>query len=422
MVDRVIQYSPTSLFAGIAALTVFLIAGCQELPKSTWPATARGAQPALETAATPDPATVRKTVLPRIRPGIAKKYPVAATLAASDLGADGNSWLSEIDLLATGADSETSSTFRPAFAGGLASPIDASLIDPLQIDQQPAVDSIDCRAGDASPPNGAGGLFGAGSEGDDPPFGNSDGALVQEPVQQPVQQIEQPISFRDDIKDLPAMFWNDAKSIATWQNAIVLGAAVGGALVIRDDLDQKVRYETAEHPLRWGQGSVAFRQFGEYSVQVPVLAGVYAFSLWAEDDRLHEFSKAAFSAYGLTALSTVAIKGVTNTSRPTTQFQNGHYGFPSYHAASTFTIAAVIEEYYGWQAGLPAYAVAGLVGWSRIDQREHDLSDVLFGSVLGFVIGKTVAAAHLDRQADMKITPYYDAQNRATGVSLEKRY
>ena len=63
-----------------------------------------------------------------------------------------------------------------------------------------------------------------------------------------------------------------------------------------------------------------------------------------------------------------------------------------------------------------------LVGWSRIDQREHDLSDVLFGSVLGFVIGKSVAAAHLDRQANLKIAPYYDAQNRATWLSFEKRY
>jgi hypothetical protein len=221
---------------------------------------------------------------------------------------------------------------------------------------------------------------------------------------------------------IPSMLWNDAKSIFTWPNAVVLGAAAGGAVAIRDNLDQRVRYETAEHTLRWGQGSVVLRQFGEYSYQVPVLAGVYALSLWTENDHLHEFSVAAFSAYGLTAISTVAIKGVTNTSRPTTQFENGHYGFPSYHAASSFCLAAVIEEYYGWQVGLPAYALAGLVGWSRIDQREHDLSDVLFGSVLGFVIGKTVAATHLDRRANMQITPYYDAQNRAAAVSLEKRF
>ncbi len=231
-----------------------------------------------------------------------------------------------------------------------------------------------------------------------------------------------PISFRDDLKQLPRMLWDDNLSLYTWQNAIVLGVAAGGAVAVRDNLDQRVRQYTAEHPLRWGEGSVVLRQFGEYTVQVPALAGVYAVSLWTEDEKLHEFSKAVISAYSLSAMYTVAIKGVTNTSRPTTQFENGHYGFPSYHASSTFSIAAVIDEYYGWEAALPAYALAGLVGWSRIDQREHDLSDVLFGSVLGFVVGKTVAAAHLDKNSNFRITPYYDPNNRGSGVTVETKF
>jgi hypothetical protein len=231
-----------------------------------------------------------------------------------------------------------------------------------------------------------------------------------------------PISFRDDLKQLPRMLWDDNLSLFNWQNAIVLGVAAGGAVAVRDNLDQRVRQETAEHPLRWGEGSVVLRQFGEYTVQVPALAGVYALSLWTDNDKLHEFSKAALSAYGLSAMYTVAIKGITNTSRPTTQFENGHYGFPSYHASSTFAIAAVIDEYYGWEAALPAYVLAGLVGWSRIDQREHDLSDVLFGSVLGFVVGKTVAAAHLEKYSSFRVTPYYDPVSHGGGVNVETKF
>jgi membrane-associated phospholipid phosphatase len=232
----------------------------------------------------------------------------------------------------------------------------------------------------------------------------------------------EPFRFWNDVKQTPGMLWADAKSLVTWPNAIVLGAAGGASVWVRHDLDQKVRNETAEHPLRWGQGSVVLREFGEYSYQLPVLAGVYAASLWTQDPTLHEFSVTTFSAYGLSAAATVAIKGITNTQRPTTQFEHGHYGFPSYHASSTFSIAACLDEFYGWKVGVPAYVLAGLVGWSRIDQREHDLSDVLFGAVLGVVIGKTVAAAHLDRQADLKIAPYFDTQNRATGIAVEKRY
>lgn len=230
------------------------------------------------------------------------------------------------------------------------------------------------------------------------------------------------ISFRQDARELPSMLWNDFTSLFTWNNAIVLGLAAGGAIAVRDNLDQRVRRETAEHPLRWGEGSKVLRDFGEYSYQVPVLAGIYGLSLWIEDERLHEFSKAVISAYALNALVTVSIKGITNTQRPTNEFENGHYGFPSYHSSSTFAIAAVVDEYYGWPLGLPSYVVAGLVGWSRIDQREHDLSDVLFGSVLGFVIGKTVAAAHLDRSSNIRVIPYYNPVYRASGLTFEMRY
>lgn len=228
--------------------------------------------------------------------------------------------------------------------------------------------------------------------------------------------------WKDDLRQLPRMLWDDNLSLYNWTNAIILGAAAGGAVAIRDNLDQPVRRETAEHPLRWGEGSIVLRQFGEYSYQVPVLAGVYGLSLWTGDEKLHEFSKAVISAYSLSAMYTVAIKGITNTTRPTNQFENGHYGFPSYHASSTFTIAAVIDEYYGWQAGVPAYVLAGLVGWSRIDQREHDLSDVVFGSILGIVIGKTVAAVHKDRHSNFRVTPYYDINSRSTGVEVDTRF
>jgi membrane-associated phospholipid phosphatase len=229
-------------------------------------------------------------------------------------------------------------------------------------------------------------------------------------------------SLMGDARLLPSMFWNDTKALFTWQNALVLGVAGGASVAIRDNLNTPVRNYTAEHPKRWGSGDDVLRQFGEFQYQVPVLAGIYGLSLWTENDHWHEFSKAVLSAYGLNAAATVILKEALNTQRPTAEVQNGHYGFPSYHTSSTFTIAAVLDEYYGWPIGIPAYTLAGLVGWSRIDQREHDLADVLFGAVLGVVIGKTVAGAHIERALNVQVSPYYDAQNKVTGVSFEKRY
>lgn len=246
--------------------------------------------------------------------------------------------------------------------------------------------------------------------------------VTPEPADEIVAEGEdlRPISFRDDVRGLFPMLKADSLSVLTWQNAIVLGAGAGGALAIRaSHTDGRVRDDTLEHPLRWGTGSHVLRNFGEPEVQAPVIFALYGLSLWKQDPELHNFMKATISAYSVTSLTTVAIKGIADTSRPSDGFQGGHYGFPSFHTASAFAISATIEEYYGWKFGVPAYVLSGLVGWSRIDQREHDLSDVVFGAVLGYVIGKSIAATHVDRDASFKIAPYYDSANQTSGVTLE---
>jgi hypothetical protein len=38
------------------------------------------------------------------------------------------------------------------------------------------------------------------------------------------------------------------------------------------------------------------------------------------------------------------------------------------------------------------------------------------------VIGKTVAATHLERYSGFKVTPYYDPGTRTSGVTAETRF
>ncbi len=60
------------------------------------------------------------------------------------------------------------------------------------------------------------------------------------------------------------------------------------------------------------------------------------------------------------------------------------YSFPSGHTAAAFLMAQLI----GWQLPfllVPLYALAGLIGYSRIYLRVHYPSDVLFGLVLGLL-------------------------------------
>jgi len=150
-------------------------------------------------------------------------------------------------------------------------------------------------------------------------------------------------------------------------------------------------------------------------VQIPAITGVYLWSVHTQDQQLHDFSTTLMSAYAITSVSTVLLKAAANTDRP-----NGEqHGFPSYHASSSFAIASVLDEYYGYEVGIPAYTLAGLIGWSRIDQRHHDLSDVVFGAALGFVVGKAVAGHELRGDSRVRLLPWNDPANRSTGIQME---
>lgn len=229
----------------------------------------------------------------------------------------------------------------------------------------------------------------------------------------------QPLSFQDDYRQFLPRLARDARGVAQWNNLLILGAALGGSISIRQDLDDQVRESTARHPERWGDFSSTLGTFGEVQYQVPALLAVYGYSLRQQDPHLHDMMTTMISAYTLTGLSTLAIKGATNTERPSDDWNEGEYGFPSFHVGSTMTIAAVASDYYGWKAGLPLYTLAGLIGWSRLDERDHDLSDVVFGAALGFVIGKAVSGRQLTGDSRIELRPWVRQTDGSTGVMLE---
>lgn len=235
-----------------------------------------------------------------------------------------------------------------------------------------------------------------------------------------------PLSLREGLKKDVTEFWpmvgRDAKQIVTARNAALLGVALGGALVIREELDEDVRQDTAQHPQRWGNASEFLGYLGNAEAQVPILLAIHASSLMNDDEELHDVSKTVLSAYAINGLSTVAIKGIANTDRPSDTWNNGEYGFPSFHTSSSTTIAAVLDEYYGPSVGVPAYALAGLIGWSRIDQRDHDLSDVVFGAAMGYVIGKSVARHHLEDGSQISILPSVDPSSGSVELLVEVPY
>ncbi len=91
---------------------------------------------------------------------------------------------------------------------------------------------------------------------------------------------------------------------------------------------------------------------------------------------------AATKSLGLTTIGMLALNALIDKDTPSGDTNDA---FPSGHSAIAFSSAAFIQRRYGWRTGLPAYAVAGYVGWLRVETDEHDWADVLGGAALGIV-------------------------------------
>jgi membrane-associated phospholipid phosphatase len=90
-----------------------------------------------------------------------------------------------------------------------------------------------------------------------------------------------------------------------------------------------------------------------------------------------EFGESAAVTLG----ATYGLKYAVNEKRP----NGGNYSFPSAHSSISFSAAEFMRKRYGWEYGIPAYAAASFVAYSRVESREHYAHDVIAGAGIGIV-------------------------------------
>jgi len=86
-------------------------------------------------------------------------------------------------------------------------------------------------------------------------------------------------------------------------------------------------------------------------------------------------------SFALASCLTYGLKYAVTETRP----NGGSNSFPSGHTSATFCSAAYLDMRYGEGFGIPAYALAALTGWSRIEGGYHYSWDVAAGAVIGIV-------------------------------------
>jgi hypothetical protein len=137
-------------------------------------------------------------------------------------------------------------------------------------------------------------------------------------------------------------------------------------------------------------------------------AGLYLLGKIHSDQHQKETGILAIEAATNSVIVTEVFKLVTFRERPTEGNQQGDFfasssvlnsSFPSLHASIAWSAASVLaHEYPGTMTKLFAYGLATTVSAARVAGRYHFPSDVLVGSVTGWLIGRQVYKAH---QADV---------------------
>lgn len=133
-------------------------------------------------------------------------------------------------------------------------------------------------------------------------------------------------------------------------------------------------------------------------------AGMYLLSFPTHNEHWRETGFLSGEAALNSLVAVEALKYSLGRQRPyqgngSGSFFQGGTSFPSEHAAAAWAIAGIIaHEYDGSLPKLFAYGMASAVSFSRIHARQHFPSDVVVGSVLGYLVSQSVYRRHHDAE------------------------
>jgi membrane-associated phospholipid phosphatase len=113
-------------------------------------------------------------------------------------------------------------------------------------------------------------------------------------------------------------------------------------------------------------------------LQFVLPAGAATLTLVNRDrDGAFQFAESA----AMTLVTTYTLKYTVDETRP----NGGSQSFPSGHTSISFSAAEYIRKRYGLEWGIPAYALASWVAYTRVESGEHHPHDVIAGASIGIV-------------------------------------
>lgn len=208
-------------------------------------------------------------------------------------------------------------------------------------------------------------------------------------------------------KTLPKNLLIGTKNTFLGWNLAILGAGAGGVIALSqtgadNDIQEDVNGVLGDFADIGNIGGSAFTLAG-------IALSTYAMGIISKNKSVVETGRALIEAEIITAVMTSVIKVSVGRERPDGSGNRFSSSFPSGHVSGSFALASTIDSMYGHYVGIPLYLFAGYVGFSRMSDNKHFLSDVIFGAALGTAIGRGVAKIHKNEyNSKFHIVPYTD--------------
>lgn len=215
----------------------------------------------------------------------------------------------------------------------------------------------------------------------------------------------------DVLQELSAPFHGTGRG---YIYAAGFAVAEAGLFFIDEPLQHSAATFAGSHPAVRDAARITGNVGGVYSAGLVAAFGAYG--LFFKDNRALTTALLTSQAYIISGGITKGVKYLSGRQRPNyydtygylpadntvftgPQLLNGNdarggfsSSFPSLHTSAAFSAATVFAGMYADEPAVPviAYAIAGLVGISRIAENEHWLTDVVAGGALGYVTGRQV--------------------------------
>lgn len=136
----------------------------------------------------------------------------------------------------------------------------------------------------------------------------------------------------------------------------------------------------------------------------PAVGAAFVAGRFSEDTKFRSFSYSLAQGFVVDQSIVIGLKYAVSSERPNHESSTS---FPSGHTSIAFTSATIASRYYGSKIGIPAYLLAGFIGYSRMADRAHRFTDVVAGAAVGYIVGRTIsrrAAFDPNRRVNWNVT------------------